>query len=97
MLQEFSGRVTALLVSSDLPFTLNRFRETENLLCLEGSSDYYGSFGEAYGVRIEGPRILARAVFVLDREGTVQHEQVVDEITTEPDYGAAIAAIARLV
>ena len=48
-------------------------------------------------MRIEGPRILARAVFVLDREGTVQHEQVVDEITTEPDYGAAIEAIARLV
>ncbi len=96
MLQEFSGRVTALLVSSDLPFTLNRFCETENLLCLEGSSDYYGSFGEAYGVRIEGPRILARAVFVLDREGTVQHEQVVDEITTEPDYGAAIEALAAL-
>ena len=93
----FSGRVTALLVSSDLPFTLNRFREAENLLCLEGSSDYYGSFGAAYGVLIDGPRILARAVFVLDRDGTVQHEQVVDEITTEPDYGAAIAALAQLV
>ncbi|MCY3015833.1 MAG: redoxin domain-containing protein [Planctomycetota bacterium] len=97
LLQEFSGRVTALLVSSDLPFTLNRFLEAENLLCLEGSSDYYGSFGEAYGVLIDGPRILARAVFVLDRDGTVQHEQVVDEITTEPDYGAAIAALAKLV
>ena len=96
LLQEFSGRVTALLVSSDLPFTLNRFREAEHLRCLEGGSDYYGTFGEAYGVRIEEPRILTRAVFVLDQECFVRYEQVVDEITTEPDYAAAMAALAAL-
>jgi thiol peroxidase len=96
LLHEHSERVTALLVSSDLPFTLNRFLQAEKLRSLTAGSDYYGSFGEAFGVLIEGPRILARAVFVIDRSGTVRYEQVVDEITTEPDYGAAIAALSEL-
>jgi thioredoxin-dependent peroxiredoxin len=96
MLREFSGRVTALLVSSDLPFTLNRFRETENLRCLEGSSDYYGSFGEAYGVLIADPRVLARAVFVLDSSCIVRYAEVVDEITHEPNHRAAIEALIPL-
>jgi thiol peroxidase len=89
--------VTAVLVSSDLPFTLNRFRETERLKHLMGLSDYFDqSFGRGFGVVIEEPLILARAVFVIDAAGVVQYEQVVPEITDEPDYASAMAALKAL-
>ena len=97
LLRPIHDDVTAVLVSSDLPFTLNRFRETERLKHLMGLSDYYDqSFGRAFGVVIEDPLILARAVFVIDAAGVVQYEQVVPEITHEPDYASAMKALKSL-
>ena len=97
LLQPIHADVTAVLVSSDLPFTLNRFKETERLKHLMGLSDYFDqSFGRAFGVVIEEPLILARAVFVIDAAGIVQYEQVVPEITDEPDYASAMAALKSL-
>jgi len=54
------------------------------------------NFGKDYGVLIEdGPLagITARAVVVLDAENKVLHAQLVPEITTEPDYDSALAAL----
>jgi len=97
LLRPIHEDATAVLVSSDLPFTLNRFKETERLKHLMGFSDYLDqSFGRAFGVVIEEPLILARAVFVIDAEGVVQYEEVVPEITNEPDYAAAMAALKSL-
>jgi thiol peroxidase len=97
LLRPIHEDVTAVLVSSDLPFTLNRFKETERLKHLMGLSDYLDqSFGRAFGVVIKEPLILARAVFVIDAAGVVQYEEVVPEITDEPDYAAAMAALKSL-
>jgi len=97
LLRPIHEDVTSVLVSSDLPFTLNRFKETERLKHLMGLSDYFDqSFGRAFGVVIEEPLILARAVFVIDAAGVVQYEQVVPEITDEPDYASAMAALKSL-
>jgi thiol peroxidase len=97
LLRPIHEDVTAVLVSSDLPFTLNRFKETERLKHLMGLSDYFDqSFGRAFGVVIEEPLILARAVFVIDAAGVVQYEEVVPEITNEPDYASAMAALKSL-
>ena len=97
LLRPIHNGVTAVLVSSDLPFTLNRFKEAERLKHLMGLSDYLDqSFGRAFGVVIEEPLILARAVFVIDAAGVVQYEEVVPEITDEPDYAAAMAALKSL-
>jgi thiol peroxidase len=97
LLRPIHDGVTAVLVSSDLPFTLNRFKETERLKHLMGLSDYLDqSFGRAFGVVIEEPLILARAVFVIDAAGMVQYEEVVPEITNEPNYAAAMAALQSL-
>ena len=97
LLRPIHDDVTAVLVSSDLPFTLNRFKETERLKHLMGLSDYFDqSFGRAFGVVIEEPLVLARAVFVVDAAGVVQYEEVVPEITNEPDYAAAMAALKSL-
>jgi thiol peroxidase len=97
LLRPIHEDVTSVLVSSDLPFTLNRFKETERLKHLMGLSDYFDqSFGRAFGVVIEEPLILARAVFVIDAAGVVKYEQVVPEITDEPDYASAMAALKSL-
>lgn len=97
LLRPIHEDVTAVLVSSDLPFTLNRFKEAERLKHLMGLSDYLDqSFGRAFGVVIEEPLVLARAVFVIDADGVVQYEEVVPEITDEPDYASAMAALKSL-
>ncbi|OFX22667.1 MAG: lipid hydroperoxide peroxidase [Anaeromyxobacter sp. RBG_16_69_14] len=87
-----------LVVSSDLPFASKRFCTTEGLknvvpLSLMRSKD----FGKAYGVLItDGPLqgITARAVVVLDEKDKVVYRQLVAEIGQEPDYDAALKAVA---
>jgi thiol peroxidase len=60
-------------------------------------SDYYdGSFGRAFGVRIEELGLLARSVFVLDGEGVVRYVQIVPEVTEEPDYEPVLNAAREL-
>ena len=64
--------------------------------CVSVASALRSSFGEDYGVtQTDGPLegLLARAVVVVDENGTVVHTQLVDEITEEPDYDAAVAAV----
>ena len=50
------------------------------------------SFGNAWGVLIKELRLLARAVFVVDRDGKIAYRQLVAEVKNEPDYAAALAA-----
>lgn len=83
-------------VSRDLPFALGRFCAAEGLDNVEVASDFRHGFGEAFGVvQQDGPLagLLARAVVITDEEGKVIYNQLVDEITTEPDYDSALAAL----
>lgn len=86
-----------LLISADLPFAQKRFCEAEqvhNVLTLSMMRDK--SFGESYGVLLlEGPLkgLLARALFVLDGKDHVIYEQLVAEITEEPNYHPAFEAL----
>ena len=60
-------------------------------------SDYQqADFGTNYGLLIKGLRLLARAVMVIAPDGKVQYIQVVPEVTDEPDYEAAVAAVKQL-
>ncbi|MFQ5870032.1 MAG: thiol peroxidase, partial [Candidatus Zixiibacteriota bacterium] len=52
--------------------------------------------GTAYGVLIKELRLLARAIFVVDREGIIQYIQLVKELTKEPDYEAVLNAVSKL-
>jgi thiol peroxidase len=61
-------------------------------------SDYFdASFGMDYGVLIKELRLLARAVFVIDKEGAVQYIQTVKEVTEEPKYDEVLNAVRELV
>ncbi|ALG28396.1 thiol peroxidase [Glutamicibacter halophytocola] len=87
---------TVVCVSADLPFALGRFCGAEDIENVTAASVFRSDFGSDYGVtQIDGPLagLLARSVIVLDETGKVAYTQVVPEITTEPDYDAAIAAL----
>ena len=89
--------VNALTVSLDLPFAMNRFCGAEEVTNLRSASDYQDrNFGNNWGMLIEELKILARGVFVLDAEGSVVYAQVVSEVTDEPDYEPALAALKGL-
>ncbi len=87
---------TVVCVSKDLPFAQGRFCGAEGIDKVTTGSAFRSSFGEDYGVTMaDGPMagLLARAVVVLDSDGTVIYNQLVPEITQEPDYDAAVAAL----
>jgi len=90
------GDTVVLCVSADLPFAQNRFCGAEGIENVKTGSTFRGNFGEQFGVTLaEGPMagLMARAVVVVDANGTVVHSQLVPEIAQEPDYDAAIAAL----
>ncbi|MEM9659590.1 MAG: thiol peroxidase, partial [Planctomycetota bacterium] len=87
-------RINALTVSLDLPFAMNRFCGAEEVTNIRPASDYQDrNFGNGWGTLIEELKILTRAIFVLDGEGKVVYAQYVPEVTSEPDYDAALAAL----
>lgn len=87
-----------LVVSADLPFAMGRFCVAEGLERVVPLSTFRGqAFHQHYGVNItDGPLrgLTARAVVVLDENNRVLHAQLVPEIKNEPDYDAALAALA---
>ncbi len=87
---------TVICASKDLPFALGRFCGAEGIENVVVGSAFRTDFGEAYGVTLlDSPLagVLARSVVVIDEAGLVIHTELVPEITTEPDYEAAIAAL----
>ena len=92
------GKDTALLtVSMDLPFAQKRWCGASGATRVTTLSDYRGAaFGNAWGVLIKELHLLARCVFVVDREGVVRYVQLVREIASEPDYAAVLKAVAEV-
>lgn len=87
---------TVLCVSKDLPMALGRFCAAEGIENVTTASAFRSTFGEDYGLILEGSPLkglLARTVIVADSEGKIIYTQLVDEVTTEPDYESALAAL----
>ncbi len=86
-----------LVASADLPFAQKRFCVAEGLdNVVTASMMRDKSFATDYGVLItDGPLagLAARAVLVLDEHDRVVYHELVPEITQEPDYAAALAAL----
>ncbi len=90
------GDVAILTVSMDLPFAQKRWCGAAGVEQVKTLSDHRdAALGKAYGVLIKELRLLARAVFVIDKTGTVRHVQLIKEIADEPDYAAVLAAVKK--
>lgn len=90
--------VSVIAISMDLPFAQKRWCGAAGVEKVMTLSDHFdGSYGESYGILIKELRLLARAIFVVDRDGVIQYTQLVKEITDEPDYEDIIEAVKKLV
>jgi len=91
------NNTVVLVISADLPFAMSRFCVTEGLENVVTLSLMRGrDFMRNYGVKIADTAlagVTARAVLVLDENDQIIHAELVDDITHEPDYAAALAVL----
>ena len=89
--------VAVLVISMDLPFAQKRWCGAAGVKNVQTLSDHKkADFGNAYGVLIKDLRLLARAVFVVDKKGVIRYIEIVDELSNEPDYEAALKAVREI-
>ena len=92
------NNTVVLCISADLLFAQKRFCGAENIENVVTLSTMRGAdFLQHYGVALaSGPLagVAARAVVVLDENDVVLHSELVSEIKNEPDYDAALQALA---
>lgn len=90
--------VEVLTISMDLPFAQARWCGAAGVDRVQTLSDHReASFGLAYGLLIKELRLLTRAVIIVDAEDTVRYVQIVPEVGTDPDFEAALKALAEVV
>jgi len=89
--------VAVLVISMDLPFAQSRWCGAAGVKNVQTLSDHnQADFGNAYGVLIKELRLLARTVFVVDKKGVIRYIEIVEELTNEPDYEAALKAVREI-
>lgn len=101
--RQFNKRAAALsdtvvlCVSKDLPFAMKRFCGAEGIDRVMLASDFRNrGFSKNYGVElVDGgfSGLFARAIVVIDKQGKIKHTELVPNISDEPNYDAALAAI----
>ena len=88
--------VIILTISMDLPFAQKRWCGAAGVDRVITLSDHReADFGIKYGVLIKELRLLARAVFLVDKERVIRYVEIVPEVSSEPNYEAAIEAISQ--
>ena len=91
-----SKDVAIIFVSMDLPFAQKRFCQEFDINKVKTLSDHReASFGLNYGVLIKEMRLLARAVFIIGKDDIVKYVQLVKELSSPPDYDAALKALQK--
>jgi thiol peroxidase len=90
-------QIDILTISVDLPFAQKRWCGAAGVDKVIVISDYKDhSFGLSYGVLIQESKLLARAIFIVDKKGIIQYIQLVPEIGQEPDYNDVLDAVRKL-
>ncbi|MBI4656257.1 MAG: thiol peroxidase [Elusimicrobia bacterium] len=96
--ESFSQDLNILAISMDLPFAQKRWCGAAGINRLKTYSDYLkADFGKSYGVLIKELRLLARAVFIVDKDGIVKYAQIVPETGNEPNYQEVLTALKSVV
>lgn len=92
------GGVEVWTISMDLPFAQRRWCGASGIERVKVFSDHRdASFGQAYGCLVKELRLLARAIFVIDQTNILRHVEYVREVTTHPNYDAALTTARQLV
>jgi thioredoxin-dependent peroxiredoxin len=89
--------VKIFTISMDLPFAQKRYCDAFAVDKVKMLSDHKtGSFGSAYGTLIKEWRVESRAIFVVDKNNTIQHAEYVKEVADHPNYEAALSKAREL-
>lgn len=93
-----SKDIAIIFISMDLPFAQKRFCQAFDIKNVKTLSDHRNAdFGEKYGVLIKELRLLARAIFIIDKEDKIRYIELVPEISSPPDYEKALVALKKAV
>lgn len=96
-LAQWPDDVVAVTISTDLPFAQQRVCKANGIKAMRVWSDaVHHDFGYQFGVRIRDRGLLARSVWVIDRDQRIAYREIVPELTRHPDYNAAVAAVNAL-
>ncbi len=88
------GNIEILTISADLPFAQGRYCAAAGITKIKTLSDHRDvSFGQNWGLLIKELRLLTRAVIVVDPQDKIQYIEIVKEVTTHPNYQAALDAL----
>lgn len=91
------GDVVVLNISMDLPFAISRFCATASIEKAKALSDHRdAAFGMSYGVLIKELRLLARSIFILDKDDILRYREIVPEQSSHPDYEKALQALRKI-
>src|SRR4030065_2078905 len=89
--------VVILNITMDLPFAISRFCTTAGIDKIKALSDHRdASFGNLYGVLIKELRLLARSIFIIDKDDVIRYIEIVPELSKEPDYERALEALKKI-
>jgi thiol peroxidase len=89
--------VVILNITMDLPFAISRFCTTAGIDKVQAFSDHRdASFGNLYGVLIKELRLLARSIFIVDKNDVIRYLEIVPELTNHPDYDKVLDALRKL-
>ena len=90
--------VVIMNISMDLPFAISKFCTTAGIDKVKAYSDHRdASFGNAYGVLIKELRLLARSIFIIDRDDRIRYIELVPELSHQPNYDKALAELRKLI
>ena len=89
--------VAVLNISMDLPFAISRFCASAGIDKVKALSDHRdASFGNGYGVLIRELRLLARSIFIIDKDDVIRYFEIVPELSNEPDYESALEELKKI-
>ena len=93
---KLSKELAIIFISMDLPFAQKRFCQANDIKIVKTLSDHRDAdFGMKFGVLIKEMRLLSRAIFILDKNDIVRYIQIVPELSAQPDYDSALAALKK--
>ncbi len=97
-IKAYPNDVVVLAISMDLPYAQQRWCEANLIKNVTTASDYlHREFGDKYGVRVKETGLLARAVFVVDRNNKIVYAEYMPELTKLPNFEAALEAVKKAV
>jgi len=95
---KLSKDLVIIFISMDLPFAQKRFCQANDIKIVKTLSDHRDAdFSQKFGVLIKELRLLARAVFILDKDDVIRYIQIVPELSSPPDYDAALLALKNII